>query len=299
MTPNLYIRRQRASIAEGRAGQALPLLLVTTTVLLALAFSSVHLVALQSESVRASNAVDAVALSAATWEARGLNVIAALNDGVNQCLVAIRCICVVWAVLAVAAATGYGVPLYTAYSRYAKRVIRSYWRLAKRLAAWAEKVRKGTPYLALEDALSLSVKHGATVLLRPSNPAGRHDASDTLELHLADAREVRLGDAFAPLYKALKKMGGGGGIRKALDLVLRTLVGESGGPIRLLVPEDDLPKRQFVRAEGVVKNRSPFPRLSILSPPPAFPASATAEPYGGGWDKAEWKSRLLREGDRP
>ena len=32
--------------------------------------------------VASANSTDAVALSAATWEARGLNIIAALNDGI-------------------------------------------------------------------------------------------------------------------------------------------------------------------------------------------------------------------------
>src|SRR3989304_4001083 len=73
--------RQALRVRQGAYGQAVVLLLTTLTAVLSVIFAAVYVAHLGGEKIASANAVDAIALSAATWEARGLNMIAGLNDG--------------------------------------------------------------------------------------------------------------------------------------------------------------------------------------------------------------------------
>src|SRR5512143_1171332 len=110
MTMISIFTRRIILLRNGYAGQATLLLLVVVTAILSLVYATVYISHLGAAKVASSNASDAIVLSAATWEARGLNMIAALNDGILQCFRVIRWTCVVWAALAVAACSGAGMP---------------------------------------------------------------------------------------------------------------------------------------------------------------------------------------------
>jgi hypothetical protein len=97
MTVISFFPRQIAKAREGNSGQAAVLFLTVASAILALLFSVIYTAHLGAARIASSNAIDAIALSAATWEARGLNLVASLNDGILQCLRAIRWICIVWA----------------------------------------------------------------------------------------------------------------------------------------------------------------------------------------------------------
>src|SRR4030065_150920 len=97
---------------RGAYGQAALLLLPTLTAILSVVFAAVYVAHLGVEKIASANAVDAIALSAATWEARGLNLIAAFNDGIQQCFRLIRWTWVFWAAMAIAACTGVGLPAF-------------------------------------------------------------------------------------------------------------------------------------------------------------------------------------------
>ena len=114
-----FFSRQAIQLRAGNRGQATALFLVVVVTLLAVVFASIRLHHVAMARVATADSVDAIALSAATWEARCLNLIAALNDGAIQCFRVIRWTCVVWAALAVAAATGYGAPAFALYTRQA------------------------------------------------------------------------------------------------------------------------------------------------------------------------------------
>jgi hypothetical protein len=255
--------------------------------------------------VGCTNAVDAIGLSAATWEARSLNMIAALNDGVTQCLRAIRWISVVWAALAIAAAFGAGLPAFLNYTREARERISAYWDTAHRLAAWSVKLKDAAPYLALAEVASLSGKRHVTGTLIPWDPRGPHDGKNTLELHLEPGPPLHLAEAVLPVSGALtrlKKIRWLKGPAKTVASLLESALGgldRSGkGPVRMLVPEKDFAERQYVRYVGRVQvPELPIPLLSDRDATPLL-SDAQAEPYGGGSVEMTWKSRLTERSTR-
>ena len=231
-----------------------------------------------------------------SWEARGLNLIAALNDGVLQCLRVIHAICVVWAGMAALACTGYGIPAFVAYSKYARRLVQSYWRCARQLADWSRTVKKMTPGLVLAETASLAKMLKVAGILAPCNPAGGHDAENTLELHLKEGAPVRVLDAMGPIAQLRKRLGGGkwsGTVASVIDSVIRAVVGAGGESIRLLEPEEDFARRQRVRFSGVY-SAAPIP-VSFLpwARRERFPEVSSAEPYGGEAAVMTWRSRLV------
>lgn len=297
-----FFTRQIGHLRRNDIGQAAVLFLTTISVILALAFAAVYTAHLGAEKVASSNAIDAIALSAATWEARGLNMIAALNDGILQCFRAIRWVCVVWASLAIAAVLGAGMPAFTAYSQRAPGLIRSYWNAAKQLEAWAEKVKTVTPSLVLAETASLSRKLNVTGVLTPFNPKGPHDGDNTLELHLKHGPPLHLADALAPIAEIPGRIGKwkwakniARAVAGVIDSAVRSILGVGGAPIRMLEPEDDFPRRQKVRFSGY-KSVAPLPIPYLgLSGNHRFITDSFAEPYGGGTAEMSWKSRLTEK----
>lgn len=287
-----FFPRQVVLARGDHRGQATTLFLVTVTLMLSLIFSAAFLSHQGVQKVASVNSIDSIALSAATWEARGLNLIAALNDGIFQCIRLIRWICAVWAVLAVAAATGYGIPAFAAYSDYAKVAIRNLWDRAKELSVWADRVRETIPSFVLGETVLLSTRLDVKGVLSPSNPSGPHDGENTLELHLRKGEPIGLADALNPILRIL---GGkiGKPVKSILNPILSGLLGSSREPIRLLVPESDFEKRQHVRFSGFKETESlPIPLLST-SGRRRYAFSTHARPYGGGVAEMTWKSRIF------
>jgi len=294
-----YFSRQTVLLRAGNHGQATALFLVVAATVLAVAFASIRLHHVAVARVRAADSVDAIALSAATWEARCLNLIAALNDGAIQCFRIIRWTCVVWAALAVAAAFGFGAPAFAKYTREARRLIAGYWETAHLLVSWSEKIRKAAPYLVLGEVAALSSRRNVAGILFPQNPRGPHDGKNTLELHLAPGAPVTLTDAVAPISGVLKRLKRIRVLKSAtkkvialLDTALRGIVGTGKGPIRMLEPDTDFPDRQFVRFEGIhAVPDLPIPFLEERGKRRVL-EEATAQPYGGGSAAMTWRSRL-------
>ncbi len=286
-------------VRGGNAGQATLLLAVVVVAILSLVYATVYVTHLGAAKVASANASDTIALSAATWEARGLNVIAALNDGIVQCFRVIRWTCVVWAALAVAACSGAGMPAFATYTRQAIRLIRAYWKCARQLAEWSEQVKKAIPSLVLAEAISLSRSLKVTGTIHPVDPRGRHDADHTLELHVAPGPPLYLLDALGPIADVPRRIRKWkwashlvGQVCSAIDGAIRAIIGGDGRPIRMLVPEDDFPKRQKVRFAGIVGS-SPLPLPDReWGREQKFVAEAFAEPYGGSATEMTWRSRL-------
>lgn len=293
--------RQREHLRAARRGQATILLLATVSALIAVGLAAVQLQHLGTERVAVANRVDAVALSAATWEARGLNVIAALNDGILQALRLIRYTCVIWAALAVAACFG-AVGPFIEYSRRAPKIIRNLWNCAFQLSAWSVKVKDAVPYLVLQETSSLSSLYGLQGTLVPFNPRGEHDGKNTLELHVSPGAPISFADAISPITRIPRKIAKWKWAKRivrtvtsVIDRAVHGILGDLPGSIRMLAPEEDLPRRQRIRFAG---GRSP----SSL-PVPFLPRQKTApladfsvgEVYGGGTSEMTWKSRLSRE----
>ena len=294
-----YFSRQVVQVRAGNRGQATALFLVVAATLLAVIFASIRLHHVAVARVATADSVDAITLSAATWEARCLNLIAALNDGATQCFRVIRWICAVWAAMAIAAAFGVGAPAFAEYTREARRLIAGYWDTAHLLVAWSEKIRKAAPYLVLGEVASLSNRRNIAGILSPLNPGGPHDGKNTLELHLAPGPPISLMEAIAPISDVLNQLkrirflkSAAKAVIALLDTVLRGIVGANKGPIRMLEPEEDFPDRQFVRFTGYATVPDlPIPFLEEKGQRRVI-AEAVAEPYGGGSAEMTWKSRL-------
>jgi hypothetical protein len=291
--------RQTLYLRQGAYGQAAVLLLTVLTAILSVAFMTVYISHLGAEKVASSNAVDSIALSAATWEARGLNMIAALNEGIEQCFRLIRWTAVLWAVMAISALTGIGLSAFLKYSRQAARVIRSSWNTARRFAEWAERIKEAIPYFVLAETVRLSRKLQVNGVLYPFDPKGPHDHERTLELHLTRSAPLTLADAISPInnvkqkirkWKWAKKIAGK--VVGIIDSSLRSILGATPGPIYMLVPEIDLPVRQKVRFTGFKKVSS----IPVIYFPPAsknrFLFETSAEPYGGSATEMSWRSRF-------
>ncbi|NJD62022.1 MAG: hypothetical protein FIA93_04795 [Deltaproteobacteria bacterium] len=301
-----FYSRQIRMLRRGNSGQAAALFLTTISAILALVFSTLFTAHLNVEKVASSNAVAAIALSAATWEARGLNLIASLNAGILQCLRAIRGICVVWAALAIAACLGAGMSEFIAYSRRAPRMIRSYWNCAKQLEAWSGKVKDLTPYLVLAETASLSRTLKVSGMLCPLDPRGPHDGKNTLELHLKPGPPLTLTDAMSPLTGITGKIGKWKWVKNivravtaVIDAAVRSILVADTTPIRMLEPEEDFTRRQKVRFAGI-KSASPLPIPSLAQQEArGFFMDSHAEPYGGGIAEMTWKSRLTDAPEKP
>lgn len=290
---------QVSRVRRGDAGQAVVLLLTTLAAIFSLVFGTAYIAHLGAEKVASANAIDAIALSAATWEARGLNMIAALNDGIRQCFRLIRWTCVLWAAMAIAACTGLGLSAFLEYSKRAARVIRSAWRTAQQFAKWAEKVREAIPFLILAETAALSRELKVTGVIYPFDPRGPHDHERTLELHVVHGPPLTLADALSPIQKVKRKIRKwkwadkiAGRVIGVIDSVLRSHLGSDMEPIVMLIPEDHLPDRQKVRFAGF--------RTTSLIPAPYLPEKSKtrfffetcAEPYGGGATDMTWRSRF-------
>lgn len=294
-----YFSRQALHARNGNLGQATALFLVVSCTLMTMVFVSISLHNISVARITCANSVDALALNAATWEARCLNMIAALNDGVAQCLRVIRWTCVVWAALAIAAAFGAGLPAFVEYSKYARKLISGYWDTAHQLAGWSGKIRNAAPYLVLGETAELAKKRNVVGLLFPADPRGPHDGNNTLELHLEPGPPVYLADAVAPVSSALKRLkkirflkGAAKKVASLLGGALDAILGGGKGPIRMLVPERDFSRRQFVRFTGSQAVPSlPMPLLARKGGERVF-ADAQAEPYGGDSAVMTWRSRL-------
>ena len=298
-----FFYRPAVHAAAGNHGQATTLLVVVSGTLLAVVFTGVALHHYYLGRQAAADAIDSIALSAATWEARGLNLIAALNDGAMQCIRVIRWTCVIWGVLAVSAAFGVGVPAFLAFTRQARRIVPGYWDTAHLLVDWSGKIRKAVPFLLLAETASLAKKGNVTGVLYPLNPHGPHDGKGTLELHVAPGPPLHLAEAIAPATGALDRLkktrilkGAMKTVVAALDSALRGILGVTKGPIRMLTPEPDFRERQWVRFTGYME-RSVLP-IPFLGEGGSrrFPSTADAEPYGGTSTEMTWNSRLARRG---
>ena len=299
MTVIGFFARQAIHAASGNHGQAAALLLVVSATLLTTVLGGIVLHHYHLGRQAAADAIDDIALSAATWEARGLNLIAALNDGAAQCIRIIRWTCAAWGVLAVSAAFGAGIPAFPSYTREARRIVSGYWDIAHRLVSWSGKVRDAVPYLVLAETASLASRLHAKGVLYPFRPRGPHDGKDTLELHVAPGPPVTLAEAVAPITDVLNRLkrfkvlkGAVRTVSAALDGALRGILGSAKGPIRMLAPEADFQERQWVRFAGYLERPAlPVPFLGEGGDR-RFPSSAEAEPYGGGPAEMTWKSRL-------
>ncbi|HZL97672.1 MAG TPA: hypothetical protein VFB91_03070, partial [Terriglobales bacterium] len=290
MTMIGYFSRQAVQLRAGNRGQATALFLVVAATLLVVVFASIRLHHVAVARVTTADSVDAIALSAATWEARCLNLIAALNDGAIQCFRVIRWTSVVWAALAVAAATGYGVPAFALYTRKARKLIAGYWDTAHLLVSWSIKIRKAAPYLVLAEVAALSKERNVPGILFPLNPAGAHDGKNTLELHLAPGPPISLVDAIAPISAALNWLKRSRILKSAaatvislLDAAIRAIVGTDKGPIRMLDP------KRISRSDSSSGSRG-----SIRFPTSPSPSSTNRG--SGGYSRRRRRNRT--EGER-
>ena len=302
MTMISIFTRRVDLIRGGNAGQATLLLAIVATAILSLVYATVYISHLGAARVASANASDAVVISAATWEARGLNMIAALNDGILQCFRVIRWTCVIWAALAIAACSGVGMPAFAAYSRQAIKMIRSYWKCARELADWSVRVKSAIPPLALAETISLSKTLKVAGTIHPFDPRGPHDGRNTLELHVAPGPPLHLVDALGPIARVpgrIKKWKWAGRavgqISAVIDGAIRAIIGGDPRPIRMLVPESDFPKRQKVRFAGFrSSNPLPIPDAD-WSRERRFFFESFAEPYGGSATEMSWRSRLTEK----
>ena len=291
--------RQAVLVRQGAYGQAAVLLLTTLTAVLSVVFAAVYVAHLGVEKIASANAVDAIALSAATWEARGLNLIAAFNDGIQQCFRLIRWTCVLWAAMAIAACTGLGLPAFLKYSERAARIIRSSWNTARQFAIWAEKVKVAIPFVILAETATLARERMVSGALYPFDPRGPHDQERTLELHVTHSPPLTLVDALSPIHDVKRKIGKwkwakkiAGKVIGIIDSVLRPVLGSDTAPIFLLVPEEHFPYRQKVRFAGF-RPVTPIPVPFLPAPSNSrFLFETAAEPYGGGATEMSWKSRF-------
>ncbi len=300
MTMISFFTAQVSNLRNGNPGQASSLFLITLAAILVLVFSSIHTSHLGTGRVASANSIDAIALSAATWEARCLNLISSLNDGILQCLGAIRNVCIVWAALAIAACTGAGMPAFTAYSERAPGLIRSYWNCAKQLERWSETIRKTAPYLVLAETTDLAMKLQVLGMITPGNPGGPHDGSGTLELHLKPGSPRTLADLLSPITDVPARIGKSkfgkkfsGGITQTIETGVRSILEVGPDPIRLLEPEEDFSDRQKIRYSGTKTVVSPYIPYIGKGGKNRFFSESNAEPYGGDVTEATWKSRWI------
>ena len=301
----LYFSRQAIHIRNGKTGQAMVLFLVVVCTVMTLLFASIAIHNMSAEKVAAANAVDAMALNAATWEARCLNIIAALNEGISNCITLIRLAVVVWVGFAVAAAWGPGLPIFIEATKYAREIISNCWSTARMLASWSENIQKMAPYLVLGETVALASKLKVVGILHPFDPGGPHDGENTLELHLEQSPPMYLIDLFGPISDVIRQINRYRflnsklrNVRNTLNSALNFILAGNREPIYMLIPEKDFNDRQFVQFIGGREHRPlPIPFLGNNETERLLD-SAQAEPYGGDALSMTWKSRLTKREEK-
>jgi hypothetical protein len=298
-----YFSLQALHVRNGRSGQAMVLFLVVVCTVMTLLFASIAVHSMMAAKVACANAVDAIALNAATWEARCLNLISALNEGISHCMTIIRWVIGIWAGLAIAAAFGVGLPPFIEYTRYAREIISDCWDTARMFASWSENIRKMAPYLVLGETIALADRLDVIGMLHPFDPRGPHDGKNTLELHLEKGPPISILNVFDPISSVIRKInkikvrnrtGRMKNVRNMLNSAINFLIGGNTEPIHMLIPEKDFNDRQFVRFVGSREHRPlPIPFLGNNETERLLDEAA-AEPYGGGAESMTWKSRLTK-----
>ena len=302
----LYFSRQAIHIRNGNTGQAMVLFLVVVCTVMTLLFASIAIHNMSAAKVAAANAVDAMALNAATWEARCLNIIAALNEGISNCITLIRVTVVVWAASAITVAFGgLGFPIFVEATKYAREVISNCWSTARMLASWSENIQKMAPYLVLGETVALAIKLEVVGILHPYDPGGPHDGENTLELHLEQSPPMYLIDLFGPISDVIRKINrywflnsNMKNVKNMANSAINFLLTGNREPIYMLIPEKDFNDRQFVKFVGGREHRPlPIPFLGNNETERLFD-EAQAEPYGGDALSMTWKSRLTKREEK-
>lgn len=154
---------------------------------------------LVKERIQLQNASDSSAISGAVWEARGLNILAALNTGMTiaiaiivfevAVLLALSTVCFLtfWA-------GGGACSLIPSWASFMKETIPSLWRSAKEMENIGDKVVKVFPALAIGDAVRIAYTNPGTEfgIVYPFVPGdyGSEDGKLTLHVRKGDFGEI-------------------------------------------------------------------------------------------------------------
>ncbi len=240
---------------------------------------------------------DAISLSLATVEARGLNTIAYLNVGMVEAVANIRRILLVWAASLGAAISGHPAYFFT-LTRKAPEAIRRLWALGVTYSKTARSVRDRLPpiLLAYLGYLLNYYKLSGTALASFPELGKKPSA---LSLLLKDGEPLTLTGIIQEAKSTANSHRSRNFFKKKFARMLRKLffhtlkkVLRLRGSIIPQVLMSNFQERQRVIFTGTHGKRKPF-FIQIFEREYSNVAYSAAQPFGGTAKKGTWRSRLI------
>lgn len=210
---------KRARLRSDEGGQVIVFSALILFVLVCVLVVTFDVGSLVHKRISLQNAADASAVSGAAWEARGLNLIASLNQGI------VTMFGIMTAYVVVTGISAYCFPaLGSQLVRCAPDVLITLYTIAGEMAKIEKKVVSVTPYLTEGEAVRIADADSprAVAVPYPFIPGNPHDRQENLGLHVRKGR--------------LKEV-----VRKILDMALEVIP----KPVRDAL--DTEPTKSFVK----------------------------------------------------
>lgn len=273
--------------------------LIVSLLLISSVFLSINTGKYYFEQNHIENAADSIALSLATWESRGLNVIAMLNYGMERSIRYIRIVLMLW-VASIGVAL-YGNPsLFFHLSRKAPGIIQKLWNAGVKFSKMAKRVKNAIPLLLLSCFRKLLKYYGIHGFIYPSLPFSEKKNDVALRLHLKDGEPLSIiqilheAKGKARSYKPKNRF------KRFFYKVLTRIFFSSirflfnlKGEIIPQVMEEDFHEKQMIYFFGYSGRRKPFLN-NIFQEKYRNYAVSCAKPDGGTSYDARWKSRRIK-----
>ncbi len=141
-----------------------------------------HISTMTVRKIELQNAADASAYSMALIQARALNSIAILNQGISFLKTVVIAIYAVWAALVAASFWGVGLAALSVYSKYAYDVVKALTKLAKAMGWIQDKIVEFTPFLCVAEGERIALANGAQVMV--TYPVPLLPGKDKMILHV-------------------------------------------------------------------------------------------------------------------
>jgi len=174
-----------------KKGAVLPLCAVTAIALVTAVGFAVNMGAYFYDRSYTENSGDAIALSLSTVEARGMNAVAFLNEGMFTAVGHIRTILVAWIASIGVALSGHIAP-FLRLTRRAPGTIRKLWAEGVTLSKVARKIRKTYPGILHGYTISLMRYYSVKGVVTQQRRKVKNGKTHTLSLEVKDGKPLEL-----------------------------------------------------------------------------------------------------------
>ncbi|RMG57030.1 MAG: hypothetical protein D6713_10395 [Deltaproteobacteria bacterium] len=283
--------------AKKKRGSAAVLVLVCLSALLGSFSFAVNVGKYFHEKTSTDVAAEAIALSLATWEARHLNISAALNEATVSCIKGIRLILMKGAVSVGLAVHGNFGPIFR-FSREGRKAVKKLWSLATKYSSLNRKVRKTYPLVLAESLRELCSYYDVKGIPFPLISGSKGKGNSSLILPVVESPNLEISGSIRAAIRKARSYKPRNPFKKKLfkvayslfERILRAFFSLKGHAF-LQVPARKAEELGKIHILAVSREKSPF--LSSFYPKKYRTWSvAAATVIPGDVFKPTWKSRL-------